>query len=424
MIDINLVKANRGILDEALGNRGKPLVEAELLRLDENFRLAQASLQELLRERNEASENFKKEKSDGRDPSDISGRMGELKERIREASKTADLAKSEYMNLLASIPNIPSRECPIGPDESCNVEIRRVGAPRTFDFKPSQHYEIGEKLGTMDFARSSRIAGSRFVFLFDQMARLERALAQFMLDIHTRENGYTEVYIPLILGKEAMFGVGQLPKFEEDLFKTTIGSYLIPTAEAALANIHNDEILDGEKLPLRYTAYTPCFRSEAGAAGQDTVGMLRQHQFGKVELVSLTTPENEIEEHERMTECAEEILKRLDLPFRTIVLSTGDMGFASAKTYDIEVWLPGQNRYREISSCSRCGSFQARRMNIRYKNRSSKKNEFVHTLNGSGVAVGRCLIAILENYQEKDGGVRIPDALVKYLGSDVMNVSK
>jgi seryl-tRNA synthetase len=423
MIDINLIKANRGILDEALKNRGKPLVEAELLRLEENFRFAQTRLQELLHERNETSENFRKEKMDGRDPSGISEKMAELKEQIRIASEEADRAKEKYMDLLVSIPNIPSGECPVGPDENSNKEVRKVGTPRVFDFAPCQHYEIGEKIGTMDFARASKVSGSRFVFLFSQMAKLERALAQFMLDVHTIENGYTEVYVPLLLGGEAMFGVGQLPKFEEDLFKTTNGLYLIPTAEASLANIHNDEILDDEKLPLRYTAYTPCFRSEAGAAGRDTVGMLRQHQFGKVELVSYTTPEDETAEHERMTECAEGILKKLDLPFRTVVLSTGDMGFASAKTYDIEVWLPGQDKYREISSCSRCGSFQARRMNTRFKNRSSKKNEFVHTLNGSGIAVGRCLIAILENYQEKDGSVRIPDVLIKYFGSDVMKPS-
>ncbi len=276
----------------------------------------------------------------------------------------------------------------------------------------------------MDFEKSARIAGSRFVFLFSEIARLERALAQFMLDIHTKENGYTEVYVPLILEQEAMFGVGQLPKFEEDLFKTTIGSYLIPTAEASLTNIHNGEILSETDLPLRYTAYTPCFRSEAGSAGRDTVGMLRQHQFGKVELVSITTPEQSVAEHERMTECAEGILKKLNLPFRTVVLSTGDMGFSSEKTYDLEVWLPGQDKYREISSCSRCNNFQARRMNTRYKNETTGKNEFVHTLNGSGIAVGRCLIAVMENYQQKNGTIEIPAVLIPYFGKDRIDARK
>ncbi|MDR1034960.1 MAG: serine--tRNA ligase, partial [Holosporales bacterium] len=327
-------------------------------------------------------------------------------------------AKNEYIGLLETIPNIPSKECPVGPDANSNLEVRRFKTPKEFNFDPAEHYEIGAKLGMMNFERAIKIAGSRFVLLFSDLARMERALASFMLDIHTKENGYTEVYVPLILGQKAMYGVGQLPKFEEDVFKTTVGSYLIPTSEASLTNIHCDELLREDELPLRYTAYTPCFRSEAGAAGRDTAGMLRQHQFGKVEMVSITTPNRAIDEHERMTACAEEILKRLDLPFRTVVLSTGDMGFASEKTYDLEVWLPGQKRYREISSCSRCGTFQARRMNTRFKNSISKKNEFVHTLNGSGIAVGRCLIAILENYQQIDGSVTIPEKLIQYFGKD------
>ena len=272
----------------------------------------------------------------------------------------------------------------------------------------------------MDFEKSAKMAGSRFVLLFNKIAKLERALAQFMLDVHTKENGYTEVYVPLILNSSCMFGVGQLPKFEEDLFKTTIGSYLIPTAEASLTNIHRESILQESDLPLRYTAYTPCFRSEAGSAGRDTAGMLRQHQFGKVELVSITTPDLEIEEHERMTSCAEGILKRLELPFRTVCLSTGDMGFSSEKTYDLEVWLPSQNMYREISSCSRCGTFQARRMNTRFSNTKTGKNEFVATLNGSGVAVGRCLIAVMENYQQNNGTIVIPDALRPYYGANTI----
>ncbi|MDR0744420.1 MAG: serine--tRNA ligase, partial [Holosporales bacterium] len=403
MIDMNFVRANPGSLDNALKLRGKPLIENELLILDKDYRSLQTKLQKMQEERNEITAQFGMAKSEGRDTSGLSQKMENLKLELNKSNDELNEAKSKFFDLLYTIPNIPSSECPVGPDESFNLEIRRFGIPRKFDFTPLEHYEIGKKLGMMDFENSARIAGSRFVFLFDDIARLERSLAQFMLDIHTKENGYKEVYVPLILEKQAMLGVGQLPKFEEDLFKTTQGSYLIPTAEASLTNIHYGEILNEDQLPLRYTAYTPCFRSEAGSAGKDTVGMLRQHQFGKVELVSITIPDQATQEHERMTECAESILKRLDLPFRTVVLSTGDMGFSSEKTYDIEVWLPGQNNYREISSCSRCNTFQARRMNTRFKNKQTKKNEFVHTLNGSGVAVGRCLIAVLENYQQKDG---------------------
>ncbi len=418
MLDINYIRQNPGILDRALKNRNKEPMEAELLRLDEISRNLITRLQKVQESRNSNSAAFGKAKANGEDTTELQKVMESLKKEMSELTENSNKAKSDFLELLYTIPNIPSSECPVGTDEEANVEIRRFGTPRNFDFKPLEHYELGANLKMMDFDRSARIAGSRFVFLYSDMARLERALAQFMLDIHTRENGYTEVYVPLILERNAMFGVGQLPKFEEDLFKTTIGTYLIPTAEASLTNIHNGEILSEKELPLRYTAYTPCFRSEAGSAGRDTAGMLRQHQFGKVELVSITTPAQAIEEHERMTSCAEGILKRLNLPFRTVVLSTGDMGFSSEKTYDIEVWLPGQDRYREISSCSRCNSFQARRLNTRFKNEETKKNEFVHTLNGSGIAVGRCLIAVVENYQQKDGSIEIPDALIPYFGAE------
>lgn len=416
MIDINFVRQDPGVLDEAMKNRNKQPVEAELLRLDEKSRALQTRLQKLQEERNANSAAFGKAKAQGQDVTELQSKMEALKKEIAEVAEAATAAKAEFADFIVAIPNIPSDECPVGADENDNVEVRRFGTPRDFDFTPLEHHELGAKLGMMDFERSARIAGSRFVFLFSELARLERALAQFMLDVHTKENGYTEVYVPLILEQKAMFGVGQLPKFEDDLFKTTLGSYLIPTAEASLTNIHNGEILNECELPLRYTAYTPCFRSEAGAAGRDTVGMLRQHQFGKVELVSITTPEQAVEEHERMTACAECILKKLELPFRTVVLSTGDMGFSSEKTYDLEVWLPGQGKYREISSCSRCNSFQARRMNTRFKRTATGKNEFVHTLNGSGLAVGRCLIAVLENYQQSDGSIKIPEALVPYFG--------
>lgn len=424
MIDINFVKQNPGILDTAMKNRNKPLIERKLLELDEQARKAQTELQKLQELRNTYSAEFGKVKSKGEDTSELQSKMETLKKDLARVTEGANKSKEDYLNLLYTIPNIPSNECPVGKDENDNVEIRRFGVPRSFDFKPLEHYELGAKLGLMDFDSSARIAGSRFVFLFSELARLERALAQFMLDVHTKENGYTEVYVPLILERKAMFGVGQLPKFEEDLFKTTVGSYLIPTAEASLTNIHNGEILSEKMLPLRYTAYTPCFRSEAGAAGRDTAGMLRQHQFGKVELVSITTPDKSIEEHERMTDCAEGILKKLNLPFRTVVLSTGDMGFSSEKTYDLEVWLPGQDKYREISSCSRCNSFQARRMNTKFKNEKTGKNEFVHTLNGSGIAVGRCLIAVLENYQQKDGSIEIPEALIPYFGKERISAKK
>ena len=424
MIDINFVKQNPGILDNALKNRNKPLKEKELLELEEKARNLQTELQKIQEQRNSFSAEFGKAKSKGEDTTELQSKMDFLKKELARLTDLSNEAKANYLNLLYTIPNIPSNECPIGKDENDNVEIRRFGTPKTFDFKPLEHYELGAKLGMMDFDRSARIAGSRFVFLFSEIAKLERALAQFMLDIHTKENGYTEVYVPLILDRKAMFGVGQLPKFEEDLFKTTIGSYLIPTAEASLTNIHNGEILSEKILPLRYTAYTPCFRSEAGSAGRDTAGMLRQHQFGKVELVSITTPDKSVEEHEKMTECAEGILKRLDLPFRTVVLSTGDMGFSSEKTYDLEVWLPGQDKYREISSCSRCNNFQARRMNTKFKNEKTNKNEFVHTLNGSGIAVGRCLIAVMENYQQKDGSIEIPEALIPYFGKEKIDARK
>ncbi|MDR1476000.1 MAG: serine--tRNA ligase [Holosporales bacterium] len=418
MIDVAFVKANPGSLDAAMQNRQKPEIEAEVLKLEQEARLQQTKLQQLLEERNAITAECSKHMSKGEDCSELTNRMTSLKKEIQEQTECANQAKNKYISLLETIPNIPSVECPVGLDENSNLEVRRFGTPKEFDFEPLEHYEIGAKLGMMDFERAIKIAGSRFVLLYSDLSKLERALAQFMLDVHTKEKGYTEVYVPLILERKAMYGVGQLPKFEEDVFKTTLGSYLIPTSEASLTNIHCDEILREIDLPIRLTAYTPCFRSEAGASGRDTAGMLRQHQFGKVELVSITSSSQSIEEHERMTGCAEDILKRLELPFRTVILSTGDMGFASEKTYDIEVWLPGQKMYREISSCSRCGTFQSRRMNTRYKSLDSKKNEFVHTLNGSGIAVGRCLIAILENYQQADGSVTIPTCLIPYFGKD------
>ncbi|MDR0552816.1 MAG: serine--tRNA ligase [Holosporales bacterium] len=418
VLDINFIRGNQGVLDKALISRNKEPIEKELFKRGDVYKKLVTEQQSLFEERNLTASEFEKVKREGKDTDELSKKAGLLKEKLEVINAQLSIAKESLEEILCSIPNIPSDECPVGIDETANVEIRRVGIPRVFDFVPLEHYEIGEKLGMMDFKNSAKMAGSRFVLLFSKIAKLERSLAQFMLDIHTKENGYTEVYVPLLLNNESMFGVGQLPKFADDLFKTTVGSYLIPTAEASLTNIHSNSVLLEEELPLRYTAYTPCFRSEAGSAGKDTKGMLRQHQFGKVELVSISHPERAIEEHERMTDCAEGILRRLDLPFRTVVLSTGDMGFASEKTYDIEVWLPGQNMYREISSCSRCSTFQARRLNTKFKNSRTKKNEYVHTLNGSGLAVGRTVIAILENNYNSDGSVSIPTALVPYFGEE------
>jgi seryl-tRNA synthetase len=318
--------------------------------------------------------------------------------------------------LLAGIPNLPAADVPDGTDEKANVEIRRYGMQRNFAFQPKEHDAIGEKLGMMDFAAAARLSGARFVVLRRDLARLERALAAFMLDLHTSEFGYQETMPPYLVREAAPYGTGQLPKFAADLFKTTDDFWLIPTAEVPLTNLVADQILDESVLPLRFTAHTPCFRSEAGAAGKDTRGMIRQHQFSKVELVSIVHPDQSATEHERMTACAEEVLKRLNLSYRVVTLSTGDMGFAAQKTYDIEVWLPGQGMYREISSCSNCGEFQARRMKARFRKPGEKGTRFVHTLNGSGLAVGRTLIAILENFQEVDGSVVLPDALVPYMG--------
>jgi seryl-tRNA synthetase len=331
---------------------------------------------------------------------------------MAEAARLREQIEKE----LEGLPNLPAPEVPDGPDETANREIRRHGDPPAFNFAPQPHEAIGGRLGLMDFARAARLSGSRFVVLRGALARLERALGQFMLDLHTREFGYTEVAPPLLVREAAVFGVGQLPKFAEDLFQTKEGYWLIPTAEVPLTNLVAGEILEESALPLRFTAWTPCFRSEAGAAGKDTRGMIRQHQFSKVELVSITLPEDSDSEHERMTACAEAVLQRLGLAYRVVMLSTGDMGFAARKTYDIEVWLPGQNTYREISSCSNCGAFQALRMKARYRPAEGRGNRPVHTLNGSGLAIGRTLIAILENFQRHDGSVAIPPALHPYMG--------
>ena len=418
MFDIKWIRDNPEAFDTGLRRRGLAPQAAALIALDDKRRATLTTLQEAQSRRNAASKEIGKAKGakDEATASRLMAEVAELKETIAKGEDDERKLDAEIKAALEVIPNLPLADIPDGKDESGNVEVRKVGTPGQFDFAPKQHFEIGEALGLMDFEAAQKISGARFVVLKGALARIERALASFMLDLHTGEFGYTEVNPPILVKDQAAYGTAQLPKFEEDLFKTTNDFWLLPTAEISLTNLAREQIIDEAQLPMRVTAWTPCFRSEAGAAGKDTRGMIRQHQFSKVELVSITTPDKSLEEHERMTSCAEEVLKRLGLPFRTMLLCTGDMGFASQKTYDIEVWLPGQNTYREISSCSVCGDFQARRMDARYRAKDGGKPVYVHTLNGSGLAVGRTLIAVLENYQQADGSVRIPEALRPYMG--------
>lgn len=417
MFDIRWIRENPEAFDAGMARRGLEPQSPELLALDAKRRDAQTRAQELQTERNALSKQIGQLKSKGEDASEIMAKVAESKDAQaaaeHEASETADALN----DALSRLPNLPLDDVPDGDGEDDNVEIRRVGEPRAFDFEVKDHVDIGEGLGMMDFETAAKLAGSRFVLLSGALARLERALAGYMLDHNTSADwGYTETNPPALVNDKTMFGTGQLPKFGDDLFKTTAGYWLIPTAEVPLTNIVADLIVDADYLPRRYTAMTWCFRSEAGAAGKDTRGMIRQHQFTKVEMVSVTDPESSLDELERMTSCAEDILTQLGLPFRTMTLCTGDMGAGARKTYDIEVWLPAQDRYREISSCSVCGDFQARRMNARFRVKGEKGTQFVHTLNGSGLAVGRTLIAILENYQQADGSVAIPDVLQPYMG--------
>jgi seryl-tRNA synthetase len=372
----------------------------------------------LKREQNAAGDEVAKAKRQGLDASPIFAANKARAQRIRQLEIELDQVEQQRTALLMTLPNLPHATVPVGSSVAENAEVRRHGEPRSFDFNPQPHWEIGAALGVLDFERATKMSGSRFSVLVGHGARLARALINFMLELHTREHGYTEIEPPFLVNAEALRGTGNLPKFEQDLFKIAgeWDLFLIPTAEVPLTNMHRGEILDGRQLPIFYTAYTPCFRSEAGSYGADVRGLIRQHQFDKVELVKFTTPEQSHDELESLTRNAEEILKRLELPYRTVLLCTGDMGFASAKTYDIEVWLPSQNTYREISSCSNTEAFQARRANIKFRREGTGKAEFVHTLNGSGLAVGRTLIAILENYQQKDGSVAIPTALRPYMG--------
>lgn len=418
MLDIKWIRENPEALDNALAKRGAGPLSSELIALDERRREHVGKVQAAQERRNAASKEIGKAmaEKDAATADKLKAEVGELKAFLADAEGEERRLVKELNDALSSLPNVPADDVPLGKDEADNVEIRRVGNQRNFSFQPKEHYELGEALGYMDFERAAKIAGARFTVLKGPLARLERALGQFMLDLHTTEHGYMETMPPLMVRDEAVYGTGQLPKFSEDLFRTTDGRWLIPTAEVPLTNLVADEIVDLKSLPQRYTALTPCFRSEAGSAGRDTRGMLRQHQFLKVEMVTISDADSSTAEHERMTACAEEVLTRLGLPFRTVVLCTGDMGFGAQKTYDIEVWMPGQNSYREISSCSVCGDFQGRRMNARYRPEGEKATRFVHTLNGSGVAVGRALIAVMENYQQEDGSIHIPEALQPYMG--------
>jgi seryl-tRNA synthetase len=418
MHDIKWIRDNKDAFDKGLARRGLSAEAGDLIALDEKRRTVIAKLQAMQERRNAVSKEVGEAKKAKDEPraQKLMTEVASIKDEMPKLEAEQQQFEKKLDDILASIPNLPAADVPEGKDEKGNKEYRRHGNVPNMAFKPKLHFEIGEALGLMDFEAASKISGARFVVLKGALARLERALGQLFLDVHTGENGYTEVNPPILVRDEAMYGTAQLPKFREDQFRAGDDFWLIPTAEVSLTNLVREDITDEAKLPMRLTACTPCFRAEAGAAGKDTRGMIRQHQFTKVELVSITTPEQSAEEHERMLKSAETVLQKLGLHYRVMTLCTGDMGFASQKTYDIEVWLPGENTYREISSCSNCGDFQARRMNARYRAKDAKSPRYVHTLNGSGVAVGRALIAVLENYQNEDGSVTIPDALKPYMG--------
>ncbi|HEV8027623.1 MAG TPA: serine--tRNA ligase [Stellaceae bacterium] len=416
MFDLKWIREEPDAFDRGLARRGLPPQSPAILALDREWREAQTGAEQLQAERNRLSKEIGVAKAQKRDAGELLQQVALGKERQTQLEARAAELRETVDTALAALPNIPADDVPDGLDETHNRLVRQHGTPPSFAFAPKEHAAIGEGLGQMDFARAGKLSGARFVVLSGALARLERALGQFMLDLHTSEFGYREVSPPLLVRDETMFGTAQLPKFAEDQFHTTTGLWLIPTAEVPLTNLVAGEIIDETALPLRFTAWTPCFRAEAGAAGKDTRGMIRQHQFEKVELVSIAHPDQSAEEHERMTRCAEEVLKRLGLAYRIMLLCAGDMGFAARKTYDLEVWLPGQNAYREISSCSHCGDFQARRMKARFRPKEGKGTRFVHTLNGSGLAVGRTLIAVIENYQQGNGTVAVPEALRPYMG--------
>lgn len=419
MHDLKSIRDNPAAFDAGLARRGLAAASPAILSLDEKRRAAVSELQVLQARRNEVSRSVGAAKKSGDEATaaTLMAEVASIKDQMTALEADDVRLGTELDTLLGGLPNLPAATVPDGADEDANVEIRRWSTPPELAFEPKDHIALGEGLGLMDFETAGRLSGARFVFLKGALARLERALAQFMLNLHVEEHGYTEVNTPVLVRDETLYGTGQLPKFAEDLFKTTDDRWLIPTAEVTLTNTVAGQILDPASLPIRLTAFSLCFRSEAGAAGKDTRGIIRQHQFEKVEMVSITTPEQSDAEHERMTAAAEEVLKRLKLPYRVLALCTGDMGFSATRTFDLEVWLPGQGRYREISSCSVCGDFQARRMKARYKPEGEKSTRFVHTLNGSGVAVGRALVAVMENYQQADGSIVVPDVLRPYMGS-------
>ncbi len=415
MHDIKKIRENPSDLDKLLAKRRHPPVSSQIIELDEKNREIIGELQVIQEERNTKSKLIGEYAANGKndEASKLKAEVTSLKDKMQELESSQREKQEELNTILSSLPNNPADDVPVG-DESLNKEIKLEGNKKEFSFNPKEHDELGENLNMMSFEQAAKISGARFVVQSGLIARMERAISNFMLDLHTNEFGYTEMNVPILVKDQSVYGVGQLPKFKDDLFKTTDDYWLIPTAEVPLSNMTRESIIDILDLPKRYVSHTPCFRSEAGAAGKDTRGIMRQHQFYKVELVSLTSEDQSKDEHERMLSCAEEVLKRLNLHYRVVILSSEDMGFAAQKTYDIEVWLPGQKAYREISSCSNCGDFQARRMNSRYK--EEKESKFLHTLNGSGLAVGRTLISILENYQNEDGTIQVPDALIPYMG--------
>ena len=429
MLDLNFVRDNLPLVEAKLRQRGmKP---AEVLKnfaqVDAQRRQAITSAETMKAQRNRASEEIAKLKKSGQDATALIEETKKLREQVEELGKAAEEYETRLQQILFGIPNIPHASVPVGKTADDNIEVRRWGTAPKFDFAPKPHWEIGEQLGVLDLERAAKISGARFAVYWDLGARLERALANFMLDLHIREHGYTEVLPPYMVNSDSMYGTGQLPKFAADSFKVPHGDkdlWLIPTAEVPVTNLYRNEVLEGSRLPVSLTAYTPCFRSEAGSYGKDVRGIIRQHQFQKVEMVKFARPEDSYEQLEKLTHDAEEVLQKLGLHYRVVTLSTGDIGFAAAKTYDIEVWLPGQQLFREISSCSNFESFQARRANIRYRPEGKNKTEFVHTLNGSGLAVGRTWVAIIENYQQADGIVLIPDALRSYMGTDRLTPRK
>src|SRR5580658_6474010 len=423
MLDLNFVRDNLPVVEEKLRQRGMDpaAVLKDFGEVDTQRRHAISAAETMKAQRNKASEEIAKAKKAGQDATAAMAQTKELREQIQTLEKTATDLDARLRDMLLGIPNLPHASVPVGHSAEENVEVRRWGHPPKFDFPPKPHWELGEQLGVLDLERAAKLTGARFAVYWDLGARLERALASFMLDLHTRQHGYTEVLPPYLVNSESMYGTGQLPKFAADSFRVPHGEkdlWLIPTSEVPVTNLYRDEMLDGSRLPISLTAYTPCFRSEAGSYGKDVRGIIRQHQFQKVELVKFTRPDQSNDEHEKLTGHAESILQRLELPYRKVLLCAGDTGAASSKTYDLEVWLPGQGLYREISSCSNFEAYQARRANIRYKPQGKNKTELVHTLNGSGLAIGRTWLAIVENYQQADGSVRVPKALQPYMGGE------